>query len=137
MCVWPCVCVCAGYPVRVHKKRCTVRYMFHDPDDVRWFRPVELYTRAGRRGRITEPLGGYRDTHTYTHTHTHTYLEVPRERERDLCNTRARVHTAGRSLKQLHGVFICVSARVCVSQVRMVRSRLYSTVPCSSRTWCV
>jgi hypothetical protein len=47
----------AGYPVRVHKRRATVKYMFHNPDDVRWFRPVELYTREGRRGRITEPLG--------------------------------------------------------------------------------
>ncbi len=24
----------AGFPVRVHKRRCTVRYMFHAPDDV-------------------------------------------------------------------------------------------------------
>eukprot|EP00798_Chlamydomonas_sp_ICE-L_P012458 gene12456-15663_t len=46
-----------GYPVRVNKKRATVRFMFHHPDDIRWFRPVELYTRGGRRGRITEPLG--------------------------------------------------------------------------------
>eukprot|EP00798_Chlamydomonas_sp_ICE-L_P012398 gene12398-15589_t len=45
------------YPVRVNKKRATVRFMFHHPDDIRWFRPVELYTRGGRRGRITEPLG--------------------------------------------------------------------------------
>jgi len=49
--------VLTGFPVRVHKKRATVRFMFHNPDDVRWFRPVELYTRMGRRGRITEPLG--------------------------------------------------------------------------------
>lgn len=49
--------VLTGYPVRVHKRKCTVKYMFHDADDIRWFRPVELYTRAGRRGRITEPLG--------------------------------------------------------------------------------
>jgi pre-rRNA-processing protein TSR1 len=43
--------------VRVNKKRATVRFMFHHPDDIRWFRPVELYTKSGRRGRITEPLG--------------------------------------------------------------------------------
>lgn len=30
--------------------------MFHNPDDVRWFRPVELWTKAGRRGRIREPV---------------------------------------------------------------------------------
>uniref|UniRef100_A0A7S3QW21 Bms1-type G domain-containing protein n=1 Tax=Dunaliella tertiolecta TaxID=3047 RepID=A0A7S3QW21_DUNTE len=49
--------VLTGYPVRVHKKRATVRFMFHDPDDIRWFKPVEVYTRAGRRGRITEAIG--------------------------------------------------------------------------------
>jgi pre-rRNA-processing protein TSR1 len=31
--------------------------MFHNPDDIRWFKPVELWTKSGRRGRITEPLG--------------------------------------------------------------------------------
>ncbi len=28
--------------MRVHKRRATVRSMFHNPDDVRWFRPVEV-----------------------------------------------------------------------------------------------
>ena len=49
--------VLTGVPVRVHKARATVRLMFQHPDDVRWFKPAELWTRAGRRGRITEPLG--------------------------------------------------------------------------------
>lgn len=47
----------AGYPVRVHKTRAVVRLMFFNPDDVRWFKPLELWTKSGRRGRITEPLG--------------------------------------------------------------------------------
>jgi pre-rRNA-processing protein TSR1 len=41
----------------VHKSKAVVRFMFHNPDDVRWFKPVELWTKHGRRGRITEPLG--------------------------------------------------------------------------------
>lgn len=49
--------ILSGYPVRVHKKRAVVRYMFHNPDDVRWFRPLEVWTKHGRRGRITEPVG--------------------------------------------------------------------------------
>jgi pre-rRNA-processing protein TSR1 len=48
--------VLSGYPVKVHKTKAVVRFMFHNPDDVRWFRPVELWTKAGRRGRIREPV---------------------------------------------------------------------------------
>ena len=44
--------VLSGYPVKVHKKKAFVRWMFFGPEDVRWFRPVELWTKHGRRGRI-------------------------------------------------------------------------------------
>eukprot|EP00891_Asterochloris_glomerata_P005234 jgi/Astpho2/5234/e_gw1.00074.68.1_t len=47
----------SGYPVKVHKTKAVVRWMFHSPDDVRWFRPLELWTKHGRRGRIKEPVG--------------------------------------------------------------------------------
>jgi pre-rRNA-processing protein TSR1 len=40
----------------VHKTKAVVRFMFHTPEDVRWFRPVEVWTKAGRRGRIREPV---------------------------------------------------------------------------------
>ncbi|GAB4814739.1 hypothetical protein N2152v2_001785 [Parachlorella kessleri] len=49
--------VLSGYPVRTHKAKAVVRFMFHNPDDVRWFRPVDLWTKHGRRGRIREPVG--------------------------------------------------------------------------------
>jgi pre-rRNA-processing protein TSR1 len=49
--------VLTGYPLRCHKKRATVRYMFFDPKDIKYFRPVELYTQAGLRGRIKASLG--------------------------------------------------------------------------------
>ncbi|GBG88337.1 hypothetical protein CBR_g46902 [Chara braunii] len=49
--------VLSGYPLRVHKKKAVVRFMFHNPEDVRWFRPLELWTKYGRRGRIREPVG--------------------------------------------------------------------------------
>ncbi|XP_020584073.1 pre-rRNA-processing protein TSR1 homolog [Phalaenopsis equestris] len=49
--------ILTGYPLRVSKKKATVRYMFHNPDDVRWFKPVELYTKCGRRGLIKDSVG--------------------------------------------------------------------------------
>ena len=50
--------VLSGYPVRVHKKKAVVRWMFHNPDDIRWFRPLELWTKQGLRGRIKVPSSG-------------------------------------------------------------------------------
>lgn len=49
--------VLTGYPQRVSKLKAIVRYTFHNPEDVRWFKPVEVWTKCGRRGRIKEPVG--------------------------------------------------------------------------------
>uniref|UniRef100_A0A2P2M9D1 Ribosome biogenesis protein BMS1/TSR1 C-terminal domain-containing protein n=1 Tax=Rhizophora mucronata TaxID=61149 RepID=A0A2P2M9D1_RHIMU len=47
----------SSYPQRVSKLKASVRYMFHNPEDVRWFKPVEVWTKCGRRGRVKEPVG--------------------------------------------------------------------------------
>lgn len=49
--------ILTGYPQRVSKMKASVRYMFHNPEDVKWFKPVEVWTKFGRRGRIKEPVG--------------------------------------------------------------------------------
>jgi len=53
--------VLTGYPIRAHKRRAVIRYMFFNSEDIRWFKPVELSTRHGLKGRIEEPVG----THGY------------------------------------------------------------------------
>ncbi len=37
--------VITGYPVSVHKRLAIVRFMFYNPDDVLWFKPVELWSK--------------------------------------------------------------------------------------------
>lgn len=48
-------------PFRVHKRSVVARFMFGNPEDIAWFKPVELTTRLGARGHIRESLG----THGY------------------------------------------------------------------------
>jgi pre-rRNA-processing protein TSR1 len=49
--------ILTGYPLKVHKKKAVVRYMFFNPKDIKYFRPVELYTKFGLRGHIKDSLG--------------------------------------------------------------------------------
>jgi len=49
--------ILSGYPYKVHKKTVVVKHMFYDPSDVRWFKPVEIWTKYGRRGHIKEAVG--------------------------------------------------------------------------------
>ncbi|MCL7027843.1 hypothetical protein MKW94_005841, partial [Papaver nudicaule] len=46
-----------GYPRRVSKLNATVRYMFHDPKDVSYFKRCELWTKNGVRGNIKDSVG--------------------------------------------------------------------------------
>lgn len=56
--------ILTGYPLRCHKKRATIRYMFFDPKDIKYFKPVELYTKNGLRvsNLFVDLLFVFRDT---------------------------------------------------------------------------
>ncbi|KAG7401871.1 ribosome biogenesis protein tsr1 [Phytophthora boehmeriae] len=53
--------ILTGTPVKVKKRKAVVRYMFHSPEDIRWFKPVELVTKHGLTGHIKESLGTHGD----------------------------------------------------------------------------
>lgn len=41
--------ILTGYPFKINRRRSTVRYMFFNPQDVKYFRPVEVRTKMGLR----------------------------------------------------------------------------------------
>ncbi|KAK1747129.1 40S ribosome biogenesis protein, Bms1/Tsr1 family [Skeletonema marinoi] len=51
--------ILTGYPTRVHKRHATVKYMFYNPDDVRWFMPAGLTTKHGLQGNIVQSVGDH------------------------------------------------------------------------------
>ncbi|KAJ3017464.1 hypothetical protein HKX48_003533 [Thoreauomyces humboldtii] len=53
--------ILTGHPFKVHKRGAVIRYMFWNPEDIDYFKPVQLSTKLGRLGHIRDTLG----THGY------------------------------------------------------------------------
>ena len=51
--------VLTGYPTRVHKRHATVKYMFYNPEDVKWFMPAGISTKHGLQGNIVQSVGNH------------------------------------------------------------------------------
>ncbi|KAM3131878.1 hypothetical protein pb186bvf_015999 [Paramecium bursaria] len=49
--------VLTGYPFKINKRKAVIRLMFYNPDDIKYFKPVELATKLGLKGNIIEPIG--------------------------------------------------------------------------------
>ncbi len=49
--------ILTAHPCKIHKRTALCRGMFHEPDDVRWFKPVSVWTKYGRIGHIRESNG--------------------------------------------------------------------------------
>ncbi|KAJ3181795.1 hypothetical protein HDU87_000813 [Geranomyces variabilis] len=53
--------ILTGHPFKCHKRGAVIRYMFWNPADIDYFKPVQLVTKLGRQGHIRDTLG----THGY------------------------------------------------------------------------
>lgn len=49
--------ILTGYPIKGRKKKSLVRHMFFTPDDVKFFKNNEVYTKNGLRGIIKKSVG--------------------------------------------------------------------------------
>lgn len=45
---------------QINRRTATIRYMFHNKEDIEYFKPVKLRTRCGRLGHIKESLGKFK-----------------------------------------------------------------------------
>lgn len=49
--------ILTAHPSKIHKRAALCRGMFREPADVKWFKPVSLWTKYGRIGHVRESNG--------------------------------------------------------------------------------
>ena len=69
--------VLTGFPFRVKKRWAVIRFMFFSPEDVKWFKPVQIYTKMGSSGAIIDSIG--------THGRFKCLFDVPIKQNDTVC----------------------------------------------------
>eukprot|EP01135_Chromosphaera_perkinsii_P008124 Nk52_evm40s1129 gene=Nk52_evmTU40s1129 len=69
--------ILSGHPFKINTRSAVIRYMFFRVSDIDWFKPVELWTKYGRRGHIKESLG--------THGHMKCTFDGPLKNQDTIC----------------------------------------------------
>lgn len=49
--------ILTGHPFKVNRRTAIIRYMFFNPEDVNYFKPLQLRSKLGLRGHITQSVG--------------------------------------------------------------------------------
>ncbi|KAL8621346.1 hypothetical protein ACOMHN_053367 [Nucella lapillus] len=51
--------ILSGHFLKMGSRKAVVRFMFFNPEDILWFKPIELRTKMGKRGKIKETVGSH------------------------------------------------------------------------------
>eukprot|EP01121_Diplochlamys_sp_Union-15-3_P016487 TRINITY_DN5610_c0_g1_i1.p1 TRINITY_DN5610_c0_g1~~TRINITY_DN5610_c0_g1_i1.p1 ORF type:complete len:221 (+),score=29.84 TRINITY_DN5610_c0_g1_i1:349-1011(+) len=69
--------ILTGKALKISRNRVVMHQMFNNPEDVKWFKPVQLWTKYGRVGHIKDPVG--------THGKCKCYFDNPVGSQDTIC----------------------------------------------------
>jgi pre-rRNA-processing protein TSR1 len=86
--------ILTGYPLKCHKKRAVIRYMFFEPKDIKYFKPVELYTKNGLKVSDSFPSFILLGAHSVIAGHSRPHeMRLQRLHQTERCYLHAAVQT--------------------------------------------
>ena len=97
-----------GYPARVHKRTAIIKHMFYNPEDVSWFKPIELTTKHGLSGHIqgTCHAATMGHMHARAHAWSHAHSQARSRAHTHIPNTHTQyTHHTTQGACGDHGLF--------------------------------